>query len=244
MLAALAYIIFFENRRYVRVHNKHGGFAPPEARLVPAMIGAVAIVVGLAIFAATDSPDIHWIAPIIGSAPFGFGMVLIFLSCMGYLTDAYLIYAASVLASNSVIRSLFGFAFPLFTPNLYQVGGKNGIHWGPAIGGLLALICLPFPFIFYKYGARIRANCKYASEANNMLLQMQASQQKQQAPLNPPSVNDDLEKAQTGDSHDAEPKPAETTRTSVDLEASTQAHTPNDRHGSFSAASHSTDGAR
>lgn len=59
MFAALFYIIFFENPRYVRVHNKHNGFAPPEARLPPAMIGSVAIVIGLAIFAATDSPGVH-----------------------------------------------------------------------------------------------------------------------------------------------------------------------------------------
>jgi hypothetical protein len=34
---------------------------------------------------------------------------------MGYLVDSYTIYAASVLAANSVLRSLFGAAFPLFT---------------------------------------------------------------------------------------------------------------------------------
>ncbi len=120
-------------------------------------------------------------------------MVLIFLSTMNYLTDSYLIYAASVLASNSVIRSLFGFAFPLFTPNMYSIGGKNGIHWGPAIGGLLALICLPFPFIFFKYGAGIRERCKYASEAKALLEEMQASSKKN-AQANP-DEDDDLEKA-------------------------------------------------
>ncbi|CBQ67414.1 probable mfs-multidrug-resistance transporter [Sporisorium reilianum SRZ2] len=248
MLSALVWIIFVENPRYVRVYNKHNGFAPPEARLVPAMIGSVAIVVGLAIFAATDSPDVHWIAPIIGGAPFGLGMVMIFLSCMGYLTDSYLIYAASVLASNSVIRSLFGFAFPLFTPSLYSIGGKNGIHWGPAIGGLLALLCLPFPFVFYKYGASIRAKCKYASEASRMLEQMMASSQQQQAAAKPASADDDLEKAEAADAtrvgsreDDAEHKPAETARTSVDLAASTRAHTPH--HGSFSASSDGSHGA-
>lgn len=41
-------------------------------------------------------------------APFGFGMVLIFLGIMNYLIDSYTIFAASVLAANSVLRSLFG----------------------------------------------------------------------------------------------------------------------------------------
>ncbi|KAN0066331.1 hypothetical protein ACQY0O_000425 [Thecaphora frezii] len=172
MVCAVAYIVFYENPRYVRIAKMMGGVAPPETRLPSCMVGAVSIVIGLAIFAATDSPDIHWIAPIIGSGPFGFGMVLIFLSLMNYLTDSYLIFAASVLAANSVIRSLFGFAFPLFTPNMYRIGGENGIHWGPAIAGLLALLCLPFPFFFAKYGAAIRAKCKYSSEAAAFLAQL------------------------------------------------------------------------
>ncbi|EST09673.1 Major facilitator superfamily [Kalmanozyma brasiliensis GHG001] len=232
MLFALSWIIFYENPRYVRIVDKHNGVAPPEVRLVPAMIGAVSIVIGLAIFAATDSPDLPWIAPIVGSAPFGFGMVLIFLSVMNYLTDAYLVYAASVLAANSVIRSLFGFAFPLFTSNMYSIGGRNGIHWGPAIGGLLALICLPFPFVFYKYGGKIRENCKYAAEAKKMLESMSASTQQQKKAV---SDEDDLEKAHTGsESHDQE-KPTRTERSSLDLGASTAAPTP--RHHSVSSGS-------
>lgn len=30
----------------------------------------------------------------------------------------------------------------------------------------MALACLPFPFLFYKYGASIRAKCKYAAQAD------------------------------------------------------------------------------
>ncbi len=193
------------------------------------MIGAVAIVIGLAIFAATDSPDLPWIAPIIGGGPFGLGMVLIFLSTMSYLTDAYLIYAASVLASNSVIRSLFGFAFPLFTTDMYQIGGKNGIHWGPAIAGLLALICLPFPFIFYKYGAHIRERCKYASEAKQMLEQMQSSSKAKQPAQAAKQDDVDLEggeKTARTDSNTDSAKAATTTRPSLEVDPSTQAHTP------------------
>jgi hypothetical protein len=65
--------------------------------------------IGLFAFAWTAVPArIHWIAPIICSVPFGTGMVLVFLSVFNYLIDSYLLYAASVLAANSVLRSLFG----------------------------------------------------------------------------------------------------------------------------------------
>lgn len=40
-----------------------------------------------------------------------------------------------------------------------------GIHWASSIPAFLALACLPFPFLFYKYGATIRKKCKYAAQS-------------------------------------------------------------------------------
>lgn len=161
MFFSLAYNLF-DNRRYLREVKKHGGIAPPEARLPPTMVGSIALPIGLFWFAWTNSPSIHWLASIAASVPFGFGMVLVFLSLMSYLIDAYTVYAASVLAANSVLRSIFGAAFPLFTPRMYD---NLGIHWASTIPAFLAVACVPFPFLFYKYGAQIRARCKYAAEA-------------------------------------------------------------------------------
>ena len=93
---------------------------------------------------------------------------------MNYLIDAYTIYAASVLAANSVLRSLFGAAFPLFTTQMYNT---LGIHWASSIPGFLALACLPFPFLFYKYGAPIRMKCKYAKQAHDAMVQMSKAQE-------------------------------------------------------------------
>jgi hypothetical protein len=71
--------------------------------------GFLLISAGLFIFAWTAVPvHIHWIGPIIGAVPFGCGMVLVFLGVLGYLVDAYLVFAASVLAGNTVVRSIFG----------------------------------------------------------------------------------------------------------------------------------------
>jgi hypothetical protein len=122
----------------------------------------------------STDPSIHWSVSIIGTAPFGFGMVLVFLSCMNYLIDSYTIYAASVLAANSVLRSLFGAAFPLFTSQMY---GTLGIHWASTIPAFLALACLPFPFLFYKYGEPIRMKCKYAAQAHQIMQSMKAEAQ-------------------------------------------------------------------
>ena len=156
----------WDNKRYVRVHNKYKGFAPPEARLPPTMVGALTIPIGLFWFAWTDGTNVHWIVSIIASAPFGFGMVLVFLGIMTYLIDAYTIYAASVLAGNSIIRSIFGTVFPLFTTYMYH---NLGIHWATCIPAFLSVACLPFPFIFYRYGATVRRKCKYAAEADDFV---------------------------------------------------------------------------
>lgn len=164
------------------------GRPPPEARLIPAMVGAVSLPIGLFWFAWTNFPHIHWIVCEIGTVLFGFSHVSIFLSVVNYLVDGYTIYAASVLAGNAVIRALFGAALyayslfvpghgycrkltrhlysPLFTTPMYE---RLGIHWASSTSAFLALACLPFPWIFYKYGPAIRKHCKYASESAQQL---------------------------------------------------------------------------
>jgi len=164
--------VFYINPQYVKVAKKRGGRATPEDRLPPAIWGGFLIVIGLAGFAATNGPNVHWIAPIIFGVPFGLGVIVVFLAVMGYLIDSYTIYAASVLAANAVLRSLFGAAFPLFTAQMYEA---LGIHWAAALPGFIALACIPFIVVFWKYGARIRAKCKYSADAERQMNAMIAA---------------------------------------------------------------------
>ncbi|KAJ5551655.1 hypothetical protein N7461_006353 [Penicillium sp. DV-2018c] len=152
MLIAVGYSLW-DNKRYSAVSDKYDGFAPPEARLPPA-----------------SSHPLPSRSACSAGVPFGFGMVLVFLSIMNYLIDAYTIFAASVLAANSVIRSLFGAAFPLFTTYMYQ---DLGIHWASSIPAFLALACVPFPFLFYKYGPAIRTRCKFAAQSDAFMRKIQ-----------------------------------------------------------------------
>lgn len=194
MIGAVIYTIP-DNSRFIRAEAagiaKGEGGAAPEARLPPAMIGSVCIPIGLFIFAWTNYPSIHWIVSIIFTAPFGFGMVLVFLSIMNYLIDAYTIYAASVLAANSVLRSMFGAIFPLFTTYMYD---NLGIHWASTIPAFLALACVPFPFLFYKYGPVIRKKCKYAREAAEVMAKMKQRQPEDESIKDEGSDSGDSEK--------------------------------------------------
>lgn len=49
-----------------------------------------------------------------------------------------------------------------------------GIHWASSIPAFLALMCVPFPFLFYRFGEKIRMRCKYAAEAARVLEEMKA----------------------------------------------------------------------
>lgn len=157
------------NLHYMKVQDRHSGFAPPETRLLMCMPGALAIPAGLFWFAWTDSPSIHWIVSIIATAPFGFGIILIYLGVMNYLIDSYTIYAASVLAANSVLRSIFGAVFPIIAPYMFR---GIGIHWAPSIPAFLSLACMPAPFLLYKFGPVIRRRCKYAAESDRYMQQL------------------------------------------------------------------------
>ncbi|KAK6335714.1 hypothetical protein TWF730_003092 [Orbilia blumenaviensis] len=170
MLLAVVYSIP-ENKRYNRIaEEKYDGFAPPEQRLPPALVGCVCIPIGLFWFAWSNSPDVHWFASVAAGAPFGFGMVMIFLSVFNYLIDSYTVFAASVLAANAILRSTFGAVFPLFTGAMYH---KLGIHWASSVPAFLALVCVPAPFLFYKYGERLRLKCKYAGKAAEFAKRLQ-----------------------------------------------------------------------
>ncbi|KAH7095935.1 major facilitator superfamily domain-containing protein [Paraphoma chrysanthemicola] len=174
VLLAIAYVIIFDNKMYMKKVKASGlGYATPEARLPMCIVGGIALPVGLFWFAWTNSPSIHWSVSVIAAIPFGFGMVLIFLSIMNYLIDSYTIFAASVLAGNGIIRSVFGAAFPLFTSQMYA---RLGIHWASSIPAFLAVACIPLPFLFYKYGASIRKKCKYAAQSEAFMQRIRAQQ--------------------------------------------------------------------
>jgi Major Facilitator Superfamily len=171
------FYILMDNKRYERTEDEYisQGYisAPPEARLPPCMVGCIWIPIGMFWFAWTNGPNIHWAVSIVAGIPFGFGMLLVFVSIMNYLIDSYTVYAASVLAANSVLRSLFGAVFPLFTSQMYA---NLGIHWASSIPAFLALMCVPFPFLFYKFGPSIRKRCAFAKEAMEVLQQLKHSE--------------------------------------------------------------------
>ncbi|KAK4235180.1 major facilitator superfamily domain-containing protein [Achaetomium macrosporum] len=127
----------------------------PEYR-VPLMVpGAVLIPTGLFIYGWTAERHTHWIWPDVGIALFGCGIILNTQAMQAYVMDAYRTYLASASAASQFLRSIAGFAFPLFAPLMYRTLGYG---WGNSLLAFLSLaIGLPAPLLLWRYGARIRA---------------------------------------------------------------------------------------
>ncbi|KAF7557541.1 hypothetical protein G7Z17_g532 [Cylindrodendrum hubeiense] len=170
-ILGLIFAIYDNNTRYTKLLLSKT--ATVESRLPPAMIGAIALPVGMFAFAWTNYPSIHWSVSIILSSLFGFGCVLVILPMLNYLIDCYTIYAASVLAAAAIFRSIVGAAFPLFAVQMYN---NIGTQWASSVPAFLTLACMPFPFVMYRYGAVLRMKCKYAFEAAEMMRKMQMQQ--------------------------------------------------------------------
>ncbi|PWY95924.1 MFS general substrate transporter [Aspergillus sclerotioniger CBS 115572] len=131
------------------------GNLPPEARLPPAIVGGFFIPICLFWFGWSARASVHWIMPIIGSGFFAVGAFLLFNPVLNYLSDAYPVYAASVLAGNDLFRSAFGAGFPLFATAMYK---NLGVGWASSTLAFLAIVFIPIPMVLMKYGETLRKN--------------------------------------------------------------------------------------
>ncbi|PLW56143.1 hypothetical protein PCANC_04660, partial [Puccinia coronata f. sp. avenae] len=131
-----------------RMVNKWYGHPPCEMNLHGAM-GAGPMLVGGIFWLGWTGTNAHitW-----------FNMVFISLQC--YMIDVYLTYAASALAASTICRAIVGAVVPLFTRQMY-IG--LGTQWACTLIGSFSLIISLSPFIFYKYGSKIRAKSKFSS---------------------------------------------------------------------------------
>lgn len=143
-------------RRMINSHkpDPETGDPPPEAMMSIVCIAACLTPIGQLCFAWTCVPkSIHWAAPIAAGIPFGAGNTAVFIYASNYLVHSYGIYAASAMAGNAVMRSFLGGTLPLAGPPMYATLGAN---WAGTLLGLLEVLIIPIPFMFYRSGAKIR----------------------------------------------------------------------------------------
>ncbi|EPE24116.1 MFS general substrate transporter [Glarea lozoyensis ATCC 20868] len=137
----------------------------PEYRLPIMVYGAILIPIGLIIYGWTAEKTDAWIAPIIGTAIVGTGMMATFIPTQAYLVDAFPLYSASAVAANTVLRSISGAFLPLAGPPMYAA---LGLGWGNSLLALIAILLIPFPAFLIVYGERIRKSSRSMNFASRI----------------------------------------------------------------------------
>nr|GAT44087.1 polyamine transporter 1 [Mycena chlorophos] len=113
-------VIYFNPRYERKAVELAPHSVPPEFRLEMALFAAPLYTVAFFWFGWTSYPSVSLWAPLMAGFPMGFAINWIFLSLFNYLIDTYLFMAASALAASTVVRSVFGAAFPLFATQMYK----------------------------------------------------------------------------------------------------------------------------
>ncbi|KAI9343299.1 major facilitator superfamily domain-containing protein [Zopfochytrium polystomum] len=150
----------FMQKIYLRLRDQNDGVGEPEFRLPVAIPFAFVLPISLFLYGWSAQNTLHWILPDLGIFLFGMSFSVPFLIITIYLVDAYRRYSASAMAAASVLRSIFGFAFPLFATTMYD---SLDYGWGNSVLGFVAIVGIPAPLLVYRYGAYFREKSTYAA---------------------------------------------------------------------------------
>lgn len=124
----------------------------PTALITPA---------GLVLYGVSAHLRLHWMIPNVGAGIFAAGLILSFQCAQTYIVDSYERYAASATGAAAFVRTMAGFSFPLFAPDMYEA---LGIAWGNAVlAGTAMVLCLVAPMALWRYGEWIRKKSPYCA---------------------------------------------------------------------------------
>ena len=137
----------------VKLTKANNGNYKPEYRLFPCLYYALFIPISFFWYGWSADKKTHWIVPILGLLPFGFGTMGIFAAIQTYFIDAAGVYAASAMAGLTAVRCIFAAFLPLAGPPMFA---KLGLGWGNSLLGFIALGLIPVPGVIYKYGFKLR----------------------------------------------------------------------------------------
>ncbi|CAK9436733.1 uncharacterized protein LODBEIA_P12550 [Lodderomyces beijingensis] len=156
---AAAPIFNWDYNKRAQPYRDRGELPPAELRLIPMMIGCWFVPASLFAFAWSSYPRLSWAGPCFSGFGAGFGFCCLYNPANNYIVDSYQHYAASALAAKTFVRSIWGACVPLFTIQMYH---RLGYEWASSLMAFISLACCAIPYLFYIFGARIRAFSKYA----------------------------------------------------------------------------------
>ncbi|RMJ24548.1 MFS multidrug transporter [Aspergillus sp. HF37] len=137
-----------------RLLRANSGEYRAERRLILMMFVSPLLPIALFLYAWTTQYKVHWVVPIISTAIGGPCVVVVTSSSQTYIIDIFGPQtAASAMASINLLRNLLGAFLPLAAPSLYA---NLGMGWGNSVLAFITMLFIPIPFLFYRYGARLR----------------------------------------------------------------------------------------
>lgn len=149
------------DRIYVRLARRSPTGGRSEFRIPLMFLGSAIIPAALFLYGWTAQAHTHWIFPNLGAGLYAAGSIVCFQSMQTYIVDSYTRYAASGVAAAVVLRSLAGFAFPLWAPTMYNALGYG---WGGSVLGFVAIgVGMPAPWVFWRWGSQLRARSRFAA---------------------------------------------------------------------------------
>ncbi|CAK5264536.1 unnamed protein product [Mycena citricolor] len=152
-------IIVFNPRYEKKVAELAPAPVPPEFRLEMTLLAAPLYAISFFWFGWTSYPSISLWAPMMSGGIMGLAINGIFLSLFNYIIDTYLHVAATALAANTIIRSIFGAVFPLFATQMFD---GLGPQWAASVLGFVALAMVPVPIVLIRYGPYLRSKSRHA----------------------------------------------------------------------------------
>ena len=90
------------------------------------------------------------------------------------MVDAYEVFAASAMGATSATRSTFGVVLPFAAKPMYST---LGVNWACSLLGFLSALMSIIPFVFIKYGQKIRDNSAFCQDLKKKKAEDEEKQQ-------------------------------------------------------------------
>lgn len=144
--------------------------AKPESVFGPsAILGSILLPIGVLVWGWLQRSNIHWVIGMIGNILFAVACFLLFQSYFSFIGVMFPPnVVGSAFASNNIVRSLMGGAFPLFGTVFYKNTAidRYPVGWGCTILACIALFLIPLPIYITMRGGKLReyAQAKYGAD--------------------------------------------------------------------------------
>ena len=136
---------------------------PPEAMLWWTMAASPFVPISLFWMGWSAYPSVSYWSPLIGSVPFGFELLCIFISIYAYIMQTFAQYAASALVFVTFVRYVCGGAIVVVAIPMFE---NLGVHHAMSVLGAVSCLFVTVPYVLYFWGARIRAKSKNAPQSH------------------------------------------------------------------------------